>query len=469
MRVVLVNPPFTLEECFRRFAKAGSLQQPLGLAYIAAILEKAGYDVKIVDAPALKLNLYQTVKVVAGLAPDVVGLTSTTPNFSRCVYLAKNLKKIFDVPIVIGGAHPTALPVETLAYNCFDIVVLGEGEYTMLELVEHLESGRTLTEVNGIAFRERGKVVKTSPRPYIEDLDRLPFPARHLLPPLRCYRPTPSAYRSLPQATLITSRGCPYSCIFCDRSVFGNRYRARSAANVVDEIEEVVRRYGAKEVRFWDDTFNIDRKRVLAICSEIRRRKLDVDWSCLCRANLVDEMMLHEMARAGCWQIDYGIESGSSELLRRIGKGLTLEQIRSAVEKTKAAGIKVRGFFMLGLPGETEETLNQTIEFAKTLKLDVAIFHITVPFPGTDLYLAAVASGEISSSLNYQHFLIFGSEELPYVPKGLSKEIILRYRSKAYKSFYLRPNYILGQLAAVRSVRDFYRYVYGAVTVGSID
>ena len=469
MKVLLVNPPFTLKECFRSFARSGSIQQPLGLAYLAAILERKGHTVKVLDAPPLKLTLEESVNTIKRIRPDVVGLTATTPTFHRSVAIAEELKKERDVPIVIGGPHPTALPEKTLAYPFFDIAVLGEGEYTMLELIDCLESSRSLSTVKGIAYKEKGKIIKTQPREFIENLDFLPFPARHLLPPLRYYHPTPSAYRSLPQGTMVTSRGCPYSCTFCDHSVFGKRYRARSAKNVVDEFEELVYRYGAKEVRFWDDTFNINRKRVLDICREISDRNLDTHWCCLCRANLVDEQMLRKMAQTGCWQIDYGIESGDEKLLERVNKGVTLLQIRDAIKKTKAAGIKVRGFFMLGLPGETEQTIRKTIRFAKTLDLDVAVFHITIPFPGTELYLQAVAHGEISAEVDYQYYLMFGSDDVPYVPRGLDKKQLLWYRSKAYRSFYLRLDYLLRQLAELRSLRDLLRYFNGLITLGGIE
>ncbi|MEM1995068.1 MAG: radical SAM protein [Nitrososphaerales archaeon] len=466
---MLVNPPFTLSECFRGFARVGSIQQPLGLAYVAAVLEEAGYNVKIIDSPVLGLSLQETVETVIRMRPDVVGITATTPTFNRAISLAESLKKVADIPLVIGGPHSTTLPDETLALSCFDIAIIGEGEYTMLELLKCLQKGTPLHEVKGIAFKERGQIVKTPPRAYIDDLDALPFPARHLLPPLKYYHPTPSAYRSLPQATMITSRGCPYQCTFCDRSVFGNKYRARSPKNVVDEVEELVYEYRAKEVRFWDDTFNINRKRVLEICREMLMRRLDISWTCLCRANLVDEEMLREMAKAGCWQVEYGIESGNEELLKKIGKGITLQQIKGAVEKTKAAGMKARGFFMLGLPGETEQTLRQTISFARSLKLDAAVFHITIPFPGTDLYLSAVSSGELRTDLNYQYYLMFGSDEVPYIPKGLTKEVLLKYRSIAYKSFYLRLSYMLEQLASARSLKDLFRYLLGFITLARIE
>jgi len=433
------------------------------------MLERKGHTVKILDAPPLKLTLEESVNLIKRVRPDVIGITATTPTFHRSVAIAEELKKESDAPIIIGGAHPTALPEKTLAYSFFDIAVIGEGEYTMLELIDCLESGKSISTVKGVAYKEGGQVTKTPPREYIRNLDLLPFPARHLLPHLRYYHPTPSAYRSLPQGTIVTSRGCPYSCTFCDHSVFGKKYRARSAKNVVDEFEEVVYRYGAKEVRFWDDTFNIDRKRVLDICREISDRNLGTEWCCLCRANLVDEQMLRKMAITGCWQIDYGIESGDEKLLERVNKGVTLTQIRDAIKKTKAAGIKARGFFMLGLPGETEQTIRQTIKFAKTLDLDVAVFHITIPFPGTDLYLQAIASGEISAEVDYQYYLMFGSEDVPYVPKSLNKKQLLWYRSKAYKSFYLRFDYLLRQLAGLRSLRDLLRYFDGLLTLGRLE
>jgi radical SAM superfamily enzyme YgiQ (UPF0313 family) len=371
--------------------------------------------------------------------------------------------------MIIGGSHVTSLPMQTLENPSFDYAVVGEGELTSLEFLEALERGRDLSAVKGIAYRENGKVRLTPRREYIADLDTLPFPDRASLPPLQAYHPSPSSYRRLPLGTMVTSRGCPHHCIFCDRAVFGNAYRARGAKSVVDEMEILVHHHGAREIRFWDDTFNLRPARVLEICREIGERKLDVEWSCVARVGNMTEEVLRPMRRAGCWQIDYGIETGNPDVLKSINKGITMDLVRRAVRLSRKAGIRVRGFFMLGLPGETEETMQETISFAKSLPLDVAVFHITTPLPGTELFEQAKSRGEISPEVAWDKYLMFSAEDLPYVTKGLTKELLRRYESLAYKEFYMRPGYILGQARRIRTREDIARYAKAFFTVRSLD
>jgi radical SAM superfamily enzyme YgiQ (UPF0313 family) len=398
----------------------------------------------------------------------LVGISTTTASFTKALAVANEVKAQLDLTVVVGGPHATALPEETLQNPCFDIGVVGEGELTMVELAEKLGSNENLENVRGIVYRERGKVRRNPERPYIMDLDSVPFPARHLLPSLDVYHPTPSAYRCLPQATMITSRGCPYNCTFCDRSVFGSTYRARSARNVVDEMEMLVEKHGAKEVRFWDDTFNIDARRVIQICEEIRVRGIDVPWTCLGRINRMNAEVLRAMEESGCWQVDYGIESGNQQLLDGIRKGLTLDMIRTVTKMTREAGIRMRGFFMLGLPGETEETMRQTIEFAKRLDLSAAVFHITTPFPGTELYKTVLESGELDMKAGWDDYSIFSSEASPYVPKGLTHETIEHYQTQAYHAFYMRLSFILRQVLGIRSLSDIRRYMTGLAVVRNL-
>jgi anaerobic magnesium-protoporphyrin IX monomethyl ester cyclase len=353
--------------------------------------------------------------------------------------------------------------------ECFDIAVVGEGDLTMVQLVETIENHGNFAKVDGIAYRRDSKLIRTAPRPYIDDLDALPFPARHLLPDLNMYKPTPSAYRYLPQATMITSRGCPYRCAFCDRSVFGNRYRARTAKNVVDEMELLMTEYGAKEIRFWDDTFNIDQQRVVAICDEISKRNLDIAWTCLGRVNHMNETLLEAMAKAGCWQVDYGIESGNQKILNGITKGQTLEMVRKVVNMTSRAGIGVRGFFMLGLPGENEATMNDTIEFAKRLDLTSAVFHITTPFPGTELFRIATDSGELRRDASYDEYMLGFSEDVPYVPLGLTAQQVRDFQSGAYREFYFRPSFLVKRILEIKSLKDIQRYAEAFFMVNRLD
>jgi anaerobic magnesium-protoporphyrin IX monomethyl ester cyclase len=446
-----------------------SVQQPLGLGYLAAALEKNGHEVNVIDAGVLNYGYEQIAAEIKRLAPDIVGITCVTPSYEKALDLTTRLKKELDSPILVGGPHVTALPKETMRNDCFDIAVLGEGDVTMVQLVETIENHGNLANVDGIAYRREGELIRTPPRPYVDDLDALPFPARHLLPELSMYKPTPSAYRYLPQATMITSRGCPYRCAFCDRSVFGNQYRARTAKNVVDEMELLMTEYGAKEIRFWDDTFNVDQKRVVAICDEILSRNLDIAWTCLGRVNHMNESLLEPMAKAGCWQVDYGIESGNQKILNGITKGQTLDMVRRVVNMTNKAGIRVRGFFMLGLPGDSEATISDTIKFAKSLDLTSAVFHITTPFPGTELFRIATDSGELRRVASYDEYMLGFSEDVPYVPSGLTAKRVQDFQSKAYREFYFRPSFLVKRILEIKSLKDIQRYAEAFFMVNRLD
>jgi anaerobic magnesium-protoporphyrin IX monomethyl ester cyclase len=458
-----------LHKHFNRFENVASVQQPLGLAYLAAGLEENSHEVKVIDAGVLNYDYHQIVSEIKLHGADIIGITSVTPNYVRTLDLATNLKKELDLPILVGGPHVTALTEETMENDCFDIAVLGEGELTTIDLIETIQTEDDLSKVRGIAYKHEGRLIRTPQRPYMDNLDALPFPARHLLPSLNAYKPTPSAYRKLPQATMITSRGCPYHCAFCDRSVFGNRYRARTAGNVVDEMELLTTKYGAREIRFWDDTFNVDQQRVISICDEILRRGLDVTWTCLGRINHMNRAVLEAMAEAGCWQVDYGIESGNQETLNSITKGQTLEMVRKIVKMTNKAGIGVRGFFMLGLPGENEAAMTDTIKFAKSLDLTSAVFHITTPFPGTELYKTARDSGELRRDASYDEYMLGFSEDIPYVPRGLTAQRVKEFQSTAYRQFYFRPSFVAKRVLEVRTLNDVRRYVGAFFMVNNLD
>jgi radical SAM superfamily enzyme YgiQ (UPF0313 family) len=446
-----------------------SVQQPLGLAYLAAVLQRDGHQVRVIDAAVLNLSDEQIAGEVRQFHPHLIGITTLTPRYRIALSLASKLKAEFDVPILIGGSHVTALPEETMRNRCFDFAAVGEGETTMVELARAMEKHQDLSKVKGIVYRQGDEVVMTESRPLIDDLDTIPFPARDLLPSLGKYRPSPASYKRLPQATMMTSRGCPYRCAFCDRSVFGNRARTRTARNVVDEMELLVTKYGAREIRFWDDIFNIDQQRVIDICEEVLSRKLDVPWTCLARANHMNAQVLEAMAKAGCWQVDYGIESGNQTILNGIVKGQTLDQVERVVKMTRKAGIGVRGFFMLALPGETESTMRDTIQFAKRLDLTSAVFHVTTPFPGTDLFNIARETGELRPEVSYDAYMLGFSEDIPYVPKGLTAQRIRDIEHNAYWEFYLRPSFLMKRVFEIRSLTDVQRYAHAFLTVNRLD
>jgi radical SAM superfamily enzyme YgiQ (UPF0313 family) len=350
----------------------------------------------------------------------------------------------------------------------FDVGVVGEGEMTLLELVRRVEDKGSLAKVDleqikGLAFRQDGRIVMTPPRERIQDLDSLPHPARHLLPPLSAYRPTPASYRKLPLAVMMTSRGCPYGCTFCDRGVFGNLVRAHSPERVLDEIEELIQRYGAREIRFFDDTFTISRKRVVRICEMIIERKLRFPWTCLTRVNTVDRDLLQLMKEAGCWQVLYGLESGDPRMLKILNKGSSVEQNAQAVQWAFEVGLGVRGDFIIGTPGETMESLENTLAFTKRLKLDYAHFNKFVPFPGTELYERLVAEGYQFDSRNLPP--IVDHAAILYVPNGLTRRQVKDFLDRAHREFYLRPSHVIRRLLRTGSWDELIGQAKGALAV----
>ena len=455
------------ERC-KSFEDVLSVQQPLGLAYLAAVLGREGHQVKVIDAAVLNLSDEQIASEVRQFHPHLIGITTLTPRYRIALSLATKLKEELDLPILVGGSHVTALPEETMKNRCFDFAAVGEGETTIADLARAMEKNQDISKVKGIVYRHGEEIVMTEPRPLIDNLDTIPFPARDLLPPLSEYRPSPAAYKRLPQATMMTSRGCPYRCAFCDRSVFGNHARTRTARNVVDEMELLITKYGAREIRFWDDTFNISRQRVIDICEEVLSRKLDVPWTCLARVDHMNAEVLDAMEEAGCWQVDYGIESGNQAILNGIMKGQTLDLVERVVKMTRKAGIGVRGFFMLALPRETESTMRDTIRFAKRLDLTSAVFHVTTPFPGTDLFEMAKESGELRSDVSYDAYMLGFSEDVPYVPKGLTAQRIKDIQHAAYGEFYLRPSFLMKRALEIRSLMDVQRYAQAFLTVNHL-
>lgn len=434
------------------FFEGSGRTQPLNLAFLAAYLKSHRFPVEILDADLLSLSPSKAAHYIQKSGPDIVGIGSVTANFPQAVKLAQKIKKLKKKPfVIIGGPHITAVPKDIKTFPFFDFAVLGEGEETLLELVKNLSQGkRNLRSIKGIAYCQGKKLVITSARPYIENLNRLPFPAYDLLPPLSSYNPSPGMYRKLPVAFILTSRGCPHRCTFCCRTVFGNFWRARSAQKVVEEIELLVKKFGAKEIRFCDDNFTHDEKRVLDICQGLIKRKIKISWGCAARADFITPRMLQALKKAGCWQVGYGIESGNPQVLKMTQKGLTLQTIQKAIHLTRKYGMEARGFFILGLPGDTEDSMQDTINFAKDLKLDVANFYITIPFPGTEIAQKADRFGKINYK-NLDSYLNQTTKSPPFIPRGLTQKQLLAYYKKANREFYLRPSYLLGKLLRIRA------------------
>jgi len=375
MRVALISP---------KWNKKANDYPPLGLGYLAAVLERAQHQVKIFDF-SLEPNspLEDDVQQVKNFDPHLVGITAMTSVYHSALETATLLKAYLGRPIVIGGPHATMCPERILTESpVIDYVVRGEGEETILELVEALE-GRGLSSVKGLTYRLRGEIVSNPDRELIADLDLLPFPSRHLFDVQSYGLRAPDGQ---PMATILSSRGCPYNCSYCFKGIVGRTYRQRSPDNILAELRQLTDTYGIRNFYFIDDLFTIDSRRLHTIAEELIAQKLDIRWQCLGRVDRVSAEILRQMYAAGCRRIHYGIESGNPEVLRRISKGIQLEQVRQAVRWTKEAGIQAKGYFMLGLPGDSEETMQQTIDLAVELDLDEAMFSLTTPFPGTRLW-----------------------------------------------------------------------------------
>ncbi len=460
MKVLLVSPPYPKDRIFRKSMRnLGAVLPPLGIAYIAAMLEKEGHKVKIIDGPAmatvLGYDFDDLEKDVKEFSPDIIGVSASTSQIDhakKTMSIAKSVNK--ECIVIFGGALISADPKALLSFDGADFGVYGEADLTFPRILKAVEAKQPLEGMEGVVWRENGSVKFLKPN-VITNLDQLPMPARHLLK-MNIYRPSPANYRRLPATTIMTSRGCPYQCIFCSKPTEGTAFRAHSAERVVEEIEHLITKYGIKDIQIFDDTFSLIPSRVEKICNGIIEKKLDIGWNCMTRVDKVSPELLALMKKAGCYEIGFGIESGSDRVLQFIKKATTTNLIRKAVKMTHDAGIDVRGFFMIGFPTETREEILQTIEFAKELDVDVAQFMVSTPFPGTEMWDIAKQHGTISDDWN--SFTFYAPDKMPFSSNLLGEKELVALYKRAYKSFYLRPKFMLKQLMKMRSLADIQRY-----------
>ncbi len=430
MRVALIGP---------KWHQMVNSYPSLGLGYLAAIAEQEGHEVAIFDMGLRpKTPVEDEVKEIVAWRPDVVAFTSMTTSYKSVEDAAALLKEALGVPIIIGGPHATTLPELTLQNPHIDFLAYGEGEMIFRDWLRQLAAGDTRWGNNkGLWYKEDGHIVNGGERELIPDLDVLPFPARHLFD-LKAYPLyAPDGQQML---TVLTSRGCPYKCSFCFKGIVGRTYRQRSPENIVAELRHLIERYGIRNFYFMDDLFTINVKRLEAILDYFIAQDLDIRWRCLARVDRVNPDLLKKMYRAGCRQIHFGIESGNPEVLRRTAKHINLEQVRQAVEWTEEAGILSKGYFILGLPGDTEETMRQTIEFAASLPLSEAMFSIATPFPGTELWEElvhknpdTVYTADFTKSYYYNSYL---SEIAPFMNVSeVSDEVLSKMAIYARQRF----------------------------------
>lgn len=430
MKVCLISPPYNSAVK----SVVGVSSPPLGLAYLASVLRK-DHKVRIIDSNILDYGMEDVRRELKGFNPDIVGITSVTPSIPRAYEVSKIAKEVREDSIVVmGGPHVTFLPEQTLR-ECedVDVIVKGEGEKITEELATAIENKEPLENVRGIAFRSEDKIVNNEPMPFIKDIDEIPFPSRDLLP-VDKYQVNGTRY-----TTMITSRGCPFRCSFCSSSrLFGGHWRGRSPENVLDEIRIIYEDYGTKNIEFIDDTFTLNEKRAEQICDGIIKEGWDVSWGASSRVDTITRNLAEKMKKAGCWILFLGMESGCQRILDKVGKGITIKQIKRAVKAIKNAGIQVLGSFIIGFPDDTTKSIKQTIDFAKSLNLDYAEFSILTPYPGSPIF-NFVVDNDLLLTKDWSRYTAI---EPVMKIRNVTEEQLVSFLQKTYINFYLRPKIV---------------------------
>ena len=449
MNILMLNPPFIGK--FSRTSrspavtKGGTIYYPFWMAYATGVLEEAGFNIKLIDAPADGLTIEDVIDKVKGFPPRLVVLDTSTPSIYSDVNIGETLKDTFpDSFVVLVGTHPSALPDETLRLSLkIDAVARRECDYTLRDLAYALQDGKDLQSVEGLSFRQNGDVIHNPDRPLIENVDELPFVSKvykkHLN--IKNYFFAAANY---PMIMIITGRGCPNRCFFCvyPQTFHSRRFRMRSPGNVVDEFEWIVNNLPeVKEIGIEDDTFTAKHRRAREISELIIKRGIKIKWYCNVRSDL-DYETLRMMKEAGCRLVTTGFESGNQEMLDRMHKGLKLDRIRQFMENAKKAGILVHGCIMMGNPGETRETIQESTEFAKELNCDSMQFYPLYVYPGTEAYEWAKANGYLTTTDYSQWLTEDGHHNCVIGLPGLPSEELVRLCDEALKDYHLRPAYL---------------------------
>ena len=457
MKVALINPigDNEIRVNLPAFVKENrGFNPPLGLLYVAAYLLKyTQHRVTVVDCQAEGLNYDSLAARIVAIAPDIAGITTVTMALIDVLKTAALVKKINrDTRVVLGGPHVHLFPQQTINLANIDYLVMGEGEEAFRQLLDFIDDKSRLRGIPGLAFKDQGQVINTGLAGAIENLDSLPYPARKLT----LYR----KYTSLlterdPTTTVITSRGCPFNCSFCERSHLGKRFRARSAENVVDELAECAK-IGILDFLFYDDTFTIDKQRVIDICRQIIKNKLKIRWDIRSRVDTVDEELLSYLKKAGCCGIHYGVESGTEKILKALNKEISISQIRQAFKLTRKYRIPTLAYFIIGNPSETLQDIRQSFRLMRELNPDYAHISILAPFPGTSIYRQGLESGVIKKD----YWAEFAKNptadfKFPYWGEIFTRKQLLDLLNEGYKTFYMRPGYVLKSIFALKSLKQF--------------
>lgn len=452
MRILFLNPPILTGEAYMkelgrcgRRSVAGELWPQTGLAYLAAVALKEKCDIKLIDAMASGETAQNLKQITAAFAPDLVIANTTTPTFKNDAKVLELLRGGHPEGVyAFTGTHVSALPEESLRESSADLVFIDEAEQTLREMIL---KWKNWSDIPGLAYKKGDTILITSPCPYISNLDELPFPARQFLPNDKYRMPF---FEDEPYVTVIPTRGCPWQCTFCRAGkVWGSRIRTRSPENVIEEILEIKNKLGINNVIFMTDSLTLDKKWAAGFFDAILERNLVFRWICNSRVDAVAPEMLSRMKKAGCMLISYGVESGNQEILDESKKKISLEDSRNAIKWTREAGILSMAYFILGLPGETPETIEETIRFACDLDPDYANFHIATPFPGTQLYDIAREKGWLVTT-DWSEYEEEGSAVLR--TEALTARDLVAAQKRAMRRFYLRPQRILKEIRSVKNL-----------------
>ena len=448
-RVLLINPPYTFATYLNIDRNAGTMQHPvISLASLAGAVKDI-CDVRILDLDVEPRNHGEKLAgSIQEFKPNLVGITATTPVFPSLLEIASTIKEIDrEIIVVAGGVHSTTRPEEALAHEAIDIVVVGEADFFIRDFIQSPEP----TGLKGAYFKREGRIIFNGRRDLIDDLDRLPYPAWELYD-LKKYRASRLIERYSPGGLLETSRGCPFSCEFCNKKIFGTSWRRKSVERVLAEFR-FMKEVGFKEIHIEDDGFTTDLERAKTICRKLIEAKSHMPWTLIngIRVDQADEELFGLLKEAGCYQVAFGIESGDDRVLKRIHKGISVSQIERAVELAAKAKLETFGFFLFGLSGETEESMIRTIDLARRLPLTIAKFGITTPYPGTPLFEHLESQGKILNK-NWRDYLIHNDRKRIFIHSDVSWELIHKYYLQAYREFYFRPKQFYRQFFS--SLRD---------------
>ena len=463
-KVLLLSPPYL--EIYGNIKNAAGRYFPLGIGYIASYLIKyGGHDVQLCEPEAQGLTISDIANNITRFKPDIVGITCSTANYSHAIDLAKLCRKYSSAKIIMGGVHASAIPEFVISDNadCLDCIVVGEGEITMLELVEAFQNNSKLESVKGIVFIKEGRVIRNASRPFIENLDCIPFPARQLIPQ-HLFFPNLHNARYKRCLTILTSRGCPFNCSFCAaRIVSGNRYRMHSAEYVLDEILLLKKDYHAEQLLFTDDTFTVNHDRLEKICKGMLDQKLNLKWFCFAQVTTVNKQILTLMKKAGCYSIGFGLESSNEAILKNMGKPISPAKSKETVNIANRLGLKTQAFYIIGSPGETKEQMLDTIKFSRKVNSTLAFYNMLVPFPGTkefDYFFASIPL----KNINWKQFVAIGEDCVLKNSEVPAREIETLI-SKANILYYANPRRLFNVLFHIRTFYEFINYLSGGIAL----